>query len=679
MAHKRTPWLVLFCCLSIVATILAQNSAAQSRLPQDPGRADEDEINRLIDQAKVRTVMPIMFGGGPGVFGAGEFRHQQQAQQAAMTLARFSDKQYQQHLAPAIKKLIEIGEPALLQIHEKIKNSEVNAPLLANLVEALRFIGNHDSIEILIDRYQKADEAFKLMDAPGIKPEGERFAIHDLQQKCLLAIWSLTGRRHVMKPDEWKAWWEKTKPYYVARKKNKSTFDPKLFERAFKELTSSPDKAPATMAREQIVILGRSVLPELHKLLESAGNQKDLAYNLAWCIDELRDVNSLTSRQRVDYFINRFSKSHKFQLPPIENEARLRAIFHGSLAEFSSIAIAVDGKGVDRINSIMAHFHVNFAPFRLKYLAYKRDNYGVIPSQFAEQFRKYGYVGGLSEDKVKQEIDETVPILVDAINSNNANASYAAARMADYIGMVSPYAPERLVQSLRDQWLKNGKNSATYGSAMVRFNSPTVTEALRKGLFSGQESIVRTSANYVNKGRFPPDKFPEVYQKLVELVQHKSESMRFATVRTLRNTKPELLKPFLHDLSKDPNDNVVVEVCYAIDKMKNPMFAEVLVAIAMDESRKEHVRTAAIDRLGEKHFDSSVDEIKPLLKDKKLHGYALSAFYEAKGKASLPILMDYIKKHPGDASIATQYLPRLTGLKFRTETEWLDWWSKQLQ
>ena len=205
---KRFLWIVLLLCNPYCCPVFAQES-----------KATDDEIKLLIEQAATTHDLPILFGGDFGLFGPGELRHKRIAEQAAMIMGRFSNDQRLKQFAPATQKLIKIGVPALPQIHEKVKSAKINDPSLLNLIDALAYIGNQESIGFLIDKYRLADDTFKLLDAPGVKPKTDRFAIGNLQQKCVVAIWKLTGRHHALKSAEWKSWWKEIKPYYVSQRK----------------------------------------------------------------------------------------------------------------------------------------------------------------------------------------------------------------------------------------------------------------------------------------------------------------------------------------------------------------------------------------------------------------------------------------------------------------------------
>ena len=109
-------------------------------------------------------------------------------------------------------------------------------------------------------------------------------------------------------------------------RKGRKRFDKDLFEKSITSINSSPKEKSAVIAREQIVILGRSVLPELLDRLKNAqtkdtAKNKDLVYNLSWCIDELGSVSKLTRGQRVAYFTERFS--FQTQIPAFRQSKKM--------------------------------------------------------------------------------------------------------------------------------------------------------------------------------------------------------------------------------------------------------------------------------------------------------------------------------------------------------------------
>lgn len=562
----------------------------------------------------------------------------------------------------AMKQLIARPDLADL-VNKHIKEVDPLSVGAGRLAIVLGKIGNRDSVPALIDLYQRAIE--KVPD-PGINDIGATIINQRRLQaaaRCSWALWKLTGRKFAKRPDEWRKWWDSVSPYYETAAGRKA--DRKLPEdtgEIIKNLASDPETA-----REQLIAIGPAVVPVLQKQIADADSI--VQYEMCWVMDELNQSAKLTPKLQRDYYVQRIANGleNHVMIAGLEDVQR-RAFFQTELSDFCYVVMEVDRQTeLLGLNVAMwSYVKLNSNDFRAKYGHVQGS---VLVEHFAKQ-------------DVSKQVSAAVPELVRGLQDKSRAVRRCAAQVAGMIGFTTDENPPELIVALRDAWMNESDafNLGEAGSALGRFDSPIVNQAFEKGLFSSDVRIVKASANQVDLRRFPLDDFPRVYERLGELTSHENSRVRFASVRSLVSTQPKRLVEHFERLENDEDADVREQVCLAIRELKNPMFQDHLVQMALRQPVNQadtNVRHAALQALADPAFGSACDDLLPLLDEQAIYGYALSTIVHAKGKKALPILFEMLQAGRDPSNLVKQYLPRLTGKNFETDDEWLEWWKKQ--
>ena len=576
----------------------------------------------------------------------------------------------------AMKQLI--ARPDLAsQVNKQIKVIDPLSVGAGHLAVVLGKIGNRDSVPALIDLYQRAIE--KVPD-PGIDDLAAamiNFRRTQAATRCSWALWKLTGRKFAKRPDEWRKWWDSVSPYFetaTARKADRKL--PDDTGEVVKNLASDPETA-----REQLIAIGPAVVPVLQQQIADADSA--VQYEMCWVIDELNQSAKLTPKLQRDYYVQRITSGlgNPMAIAGLEDVQR-RALFQTKLSDFCHVVMDVDRQaellGLDV--TIWSFVKLNSNDFQAKY--------GTRPGWMREsewdrlQVKQNALVERLVEQDVSKQVSAAVPELVRGLQDKSQAVRRCAAQVAGTIGFTTNENPPELIVALRDAWMNESDafNLDEAGSALGRFDSPVVNQAFEKGLFSDNAQIVRASANQVDLRRFPPKDFPEVYERLSALTSHENSRVRFASVRSLVSTQPKRLAEHFDRLQNDEDADVREQVCFAINKLKNPMYQDVLVRMALrkplDQPGK-NVQQSALNALADPAFESACDDLLPLLDEQEIYGYVLSTIVQANGKKALPILFKMLEEGRDPSNLVKQYLPRLTDKNFETDGEWLEWWKKQ--
>ena len=548
------------------------------------------------------------------------------------------------------------GEVASL-VNRQLKGLDPGHRAVPHFALVLRSVGSRESVPVLIDLLRRADEDDDV-EAP-LRNWACRTA-------CTAALWELTGRKHVFSAEQWQAWWKSVDDHFEV---NWQRDDRAVMSDQVMGLVEELRKNEVA-AREKLVVLGRSGTA----LLLEALSKSDLKQQrrLAWVIDELGATDKLPPRVRREYFAERMvslkdDRTAPFHLP-IHQAARFRALEHCSFADLCQIVVAVDARtGKPGIAPEMRTWVSANSHFFRKKLG------------TADPTWDFDYQGVTESKDVAGEVRKAVPVIIEGLQSDNRWHRYAAVQLADTVGFCSRETPRELIRSLHEHWLaeENEHLRGSFAGALVRYQTPFVKNAIRRGLWSDRLEIVGDCAGRVAAcGMRPAAKFPEIYDRLVELSHEKNDRVRAASVSTLMHYGSKRLVPHLKRLIEDPVENVRVDCAYVMDDHADENLADLLFQLVDD--KQQRVRTRAIDALGNPVYRKSIPRLVPYLSDKHVHGYAVHAIADAGGEDALPVLMAELAKGNDVGGMMYQHLRRLTGQRFDENREmWVEWWKRQ--
>jgi len=414
-----------------------------------------------------------------------------------------------------VKKLIAIGPDVADLINRKLRDVPPEHPAAARLALVLRAIGTKDSVPVLIDLMRRATAK---TEAPN-----PLFARQTTLLACTSALWQITGRPLCHAPDAWQQWWNAVQDIFLPARDQKN--------RGVDESQVLPlvqrFRSDQYVARERLIVLGPNAVPHLRGALDAASDPTRM--KIVWVMDELNATGQIPAELRRSYFVDRLGRqvaSESFHLP-IHERARLRALRHCSFADFCRIAIEVDRKyGQRGANGEM------WGWVKMNSRLFRRLFGTVTPGETRV------WAGAEPLEGAAESVAEAVPVLIEALDQADYASRKAASELAAMIGFTSHEKPEALIQRLEQQWLKEEHEHLRYdiGLAMARFQTPEVHAAVKRGLWSDRAEIVADSARLVDWSDMrPASRFPEVYDRLVDLTRHGDERVRSNSVRTLRD------------------------------------------------------------------------------------------------------------------------------------------------
>jgi len=341
---------------------------------------------------------------------------------------------------------------------------------------------------------------------------------------------------------------------------------------------------------------------------------------------------------------------------------------HCSLADFCRIAIEVD-REYDRRGAraeMWGWVNVNSRNFRRLFGT-------VTPGE------RRPWAGMEPLEGTAESVAEAVPVLIEALDRADYASRKAASELAAVIGYTSHEKPEALIQKLEHGWLKeeNEHLRRDIGLAMARFQTPEVHATVKRGLWSDRAELVGDSAGLVDwSGMRPASRFPEIYDRLVDLTSHDDHRVRHISVRTLRYHAGQRLIPHLKRLCEEQRDDIRVECSIVMGEHPSEDFIDLLVELANDPSQR--VRERALSDLGQTPYRRAVPKLAPLLKEEQVWGYAVAAIADAGRNDALPLLFNELESGNDVGGMIYQHLRRLTGQKIQSKPEpWLEWWRKQ--
>lgn len=579
-------------------------------------------------------------------------------------------------LDPRVQRLIELGPSVTPRIHQRLKQLAASDSFTPHLVIVLRSTGTRESIPLLIGLLEQDSRV-------GEFPErGMQIGITEMAVTS--ALWNLTGRRHVFTSTQWKTWWQSVEPDFVVardreRPEHHALVTVDRVNALLKELATNE-----VAARERLIALGPLALPHLLAALAAELPKPPLedanpetvrvspqSVRLAWVIDELGATADLPSGLRRAYFTQRFASASLYiGSSPLDEEAACRALSHCSFADFCSICIETD-----RVPTIQPLRFRNWLSGNM--IIFSR-RFGTQPVVSGDPAWSPFWNQVIPSNNPPAEIMGAVPVIIRALNDEDASRRTCAAALADIIGFCSTEKPEELIIALRDGWLRESQTDVRLdiGLAMARFSTPLVLEAISQGLNSNREEIVSDAAALVDWTNFElNDQTRADFARLVELTHHENDRLRIRAVRSLCGKAPSLLEPELNRLITDNVEDIRKECAFALRDRPDPKFADVLFKLAVDPSVQ--VRIEALSSIGNLNHPASMKRLLPHLRDKQVQGYAASALASMGGKDSLPLMMSELEAGNDVGGMIYQYLRQLTSETFEDKPEpWLTWWRQ---
>jgi beta-lactamase regulating signal transducer with metallopeptidase domain/WD40 repeat protein/HEAT repeat protein len=673
--RDRWPAVCLACgcaILAMTALWFEMGSVAAQAQPNP-----ETEIEKLLDQLASAELQSLDVITGGGIF------HQANSAPPALHVTLWG----RQHADATkfdsrVQRLIELGSQVAQAVNRRLAKADPKSPLAAHLAAALRATGNADSVPVLIDLLKRGAKQDPPRNTATI---GRVFGVN-AELAATAALWTLTDRQQQFTPQQWEKWWDGVKPDFVVAGDRQR---PEVMGRVTAERVQQlvPELAQQEeFSRERLIVLGPAAVPHLVSVLQAELKQRPadarlepnasrpMAQRLAWVIDELGATDKIPTELRREYFTRRFAELGAYVGSfPIEELAACRALSHCSFADFCRICLSADGQtdGQQGLR-LRGWMHLNAHVFSRRFA----NRPGFVAGD-PSQMPLWNQVTPAADPAA--EITEAVPVIVTALSDKAPLVRSCAAKLADVIGLTSGERPEPLIVALRDAWLTEADANLRLdiGLAMTRFSTPLVLQALSEGLRSDRLEIVSDAAGLIDWVRIEfNDQTRADFELLVDLTRHEDDQLRRRAARTLSSKAPQLLEPELERLADDPNQEIRQIVTLALRSNPDPEFADVLFKLAADSN--EQVRIDALSSIGHLKDPASMSRLVPFLRDKKVHGYAVSALADMGMKDALPLLMAELKSGNDVGGMIYQHLRRWSGETFEEKPEpWLAWWDEK--
>lgn len=634
-------------------------SAKDLKIPDVSQVNDPDELLRQLERGP-RASQFLMTGGG--IF----WRPESPPESMFVELWNRSFA-VEAGLDPRVKRLTQLGDRARDAVHQQLLTAR---PAVAgHLATVLRFTGDETSIPRLIQLLKKLSVSDGQAEGQVVTETSQLMA----KLAATSALWELTGQKHVFTPRQWQEWWDGVQDgYVVARKRSRTALtDPQAAEvarRLIEELFRKEQPA-----RDRLIAQGPAMIPHLVRALSDNRESRSSA-PIARVLDELGATDKIPAGLRRAYFTGRVAAAWTRPPEPADEAALCRALSHLSFAEFCQMLLDVEriqGNGERRLSvGLPTWLHANSVIFSRRFQ--RQPNFMTNPTLHPH------WKDVIPAESPAKEIADAVPILVSGLKHDNAAVRKRAAMLGDTIGLCSDQRPDLLIVALRDGWLSEqdaGVRDAM-GFAMTRYSTPLVVKAFSDGLRSSRPEIVCDAAGYMGWVNISLNEETRAdFELLKTLTRSEDAKLRSRAVRTLSDKAPDLLASELTRLATDPEEPVREWVSRI--RTDDPASELIDALFVLTRDSKESIRTDAISAIGRMGKPELMSRLRPLLRDPKVHGWAVAAIVESGGKRSLPLLMEELKAGHDVGGMVYQHLKRLTGQSFEDKPEpWLAWWDR---
>ena len=577
---------------------------------------------------------------------------------------------------PRVRRLTELGDVARQAVHRRLLTTR--PVVVGHLAVVLRSVGDESSIPLLIQLLEKLGKTNHemVMETPELMAT---FAATSV-------LWELTGQKHVFTPQQWQQWWDGVKDGYVVARNRKL---PRLTEQRAAELAENlianlrQNELPA---RDRLIAQGPAMIPYLLSALRdeplqlpsqvSLQSSRLMSIKLAWVIDELGATERLSTDARLAYFTDRLAQVWKTSQgsEPSDELAVCRALSVCSFADFCRVLLDVERMNDDAQPTpemgLQLWMNMNSIIFSRRFQ--QQPGFVFNPTQ-------HPFWNDVTPAKnPAQEIAVALPVLIAALKDEKPSVRLRAAMIAQTIGLCSDQRPELLIKSLHEGWSSEKEPNVRYelGFAMARLSTPFVVKAFSGGLRSDRSEIVSDSAGFLDWVKFElSDDTLIDFELLKTLTRSDDDKLRTRAMRTLADKAPDMLVSELPRLVKDPVEDIRNYLTYMRPSGAPIEFVDAMFVLTQDP--RESIRRQAISAIGNLGDTKLMTRLQPLLKDKQVYGWAVSAIIDSGGQQALPLLMDELKSGNDVGGMIYQHLKRLTGQAFEDQPErWLAWWAE---
>lgn len=646
----------------------------------DLTKLSDDELLKRFERAPFGST-DLMTGGGN--FFTGDY-HAGVAQKAVLWGDRVGSKLAKDE---TVQEVVRRGDRILAKVHERLRqvgppkvldkplSDWVNPDIIPAYIYVAGTIGNAKSARVIVQAMRNAEPMAR---------GGNAVEISRLYAGTA-ALGKLTGRPFCMSPDNWDRYLNAVGDDFVSMRLRKNhVADANEVKRALRQLRKDPTNP--ILARERLIAMGPSVVPALLNELKTADAVEQYVFCIAWILEELGATDQIPSPLRNRYFIHRLSLAnpgdHFVNSPdnanqPIEIAARHRLLEHSPLADFVTVALAVDGKLSD------SGIAVNMAYWVRRYGTAFNAKFGTAPLRHFMPYKSDArelWPELTNYDDPAAEIAAAVPVLANAVRTMTGKQQRTAVALAEMIAERTAAKPQRLIDALQiawqqDQLQKDRRKRSGAGQAMAKFKTPMVKASVITALKSADPATLAEAISNVDDAGMTVKSHPDIFKTLAGFVTHENARVRRSAIFALVYRDTESLYPHLAKMARDPDKDIREKAIQVLQRKPNARYVEILFQLAKDDN--EFRRQEAVSALGDPEYKASVDRIAKLLTDDKLCGWAASSIVQCVGKDALPLFFAELRRGNDANGLLYQHLERLTGTKLeRTPEAWLRWRDK---
>lgn len=522
----------------------------------------------------------------------------------------------------AVVNLLKLGPAAARAANRALAKTRPGGSKAIWLAAILGLVGDRESVPLLIDLLTRpatpaAQPVVRRLGAAGPWASPRRTETY---LAATWALWELSGRKFqntspvLISSTEWKTWWQAVdKSFHPARDRAKLRVTEAQVALLVAQLGAKDDE----LVRERLIVLGPNALPHLFKALAGEKSQK-LRIRLAWVIDELGAVAKVPAPLRRVYFTHRLQQGDPRSV--LWKMAAGRSFAQQDLADAFRAAVEADRQlaAAGHRPRVWAWLHLESRRFA-----------AAVEAKMAE-------------------VPAAVPVLIRYLSDPDKVARSTAVKIADELGFTTKAKPAKLLEALEKRWHVEPDDRLRYNTvfALSRFDTPAVTRAIKKGLWSDREQIVGDCASLAGGHAWSRMRGPEkddIDARLLELTAHENDRIRRGSFRALVKRAPRLLVPHLDRLCTDSVRDIRSYCISVMRELKDPAHTERLVALAFDKDAR--VRGSALMALGDPVHRKAIPRLAPLLKGggRDMH-QAQWAIVGAGGPEAVAVLVQEIRQ-----------------------------------